>query len=180
MIMKTLIIVDLQKDFISPSGTLYVKGGEELPGIIGEWIKENQENLRKVIFTVDWHKIGDKSFEINGGTWPIHCLQYSEGASLPDSLFLLCKELGINTEVIYKGNVEDHEEYGAFERNTGRTPWETLKLTGYMSGVVEVKPSDEFIVCGVAGDYCVKEAIGNLKKYLKNVVALEKAIRYIG
>ena len=80
--MRTLVIVDLQKDFYDPSGALYVKGGEKVVEEIRKLILTDLQ-INQVIFTVDWHTPEDFSFKKNGGEWPIHCLQHSEGASLP-------------------------------------------------------------------------------------------------
>ena len=81
-VMKTLVVVDLQKDFYSPEGALYVKGGERLPAEVGRII----ERFDNVIFTLDWHPVDHCSFASQGGPWPMHCVAYSEGASLPLAL----------------------------------------------------------------------------------------------
>ena len=41
--MRTLVIVDLQKDFYDPSGALYVKGGEKTVEKIKDLILRDQE-----------------------------------------------------------------------------------------------------------------------------------------
>jgi nicotinamidase/pyrazinamidase len=52
--MKTLVIVDLQKDFYDPSGALYVKGGEKTVEEIKKLILTDLQ-INQVILTVDWH-----------------------------------------------------------------------------------------------------------------------------
>ena len=54
--MKTLIIVDVQKDFYSPDGSLYVKGREEVVKKIEDLIKTDT-SINQVIFTADWQSL---------------------------------------------------------------------------------------------------------------------------
>ena len=42
--------------------------------------------INQVILVIQWHTLEDHSFTRNGGTKPIHCLQYSEGASIPEEI----------------------------------------------------------------------------------------------
>lgn len=141
-VMKTLVVVDLQKDFYSPEGALYVKGGERLPAEVGRII----ERFDNVIFTLDWHPIDHCSFKAQGGPWPMHCVAYSEGASLPLALLTAAPAY----DIYRKGKDASREEYGAF---AGEKRVETIKA------------ADEVVVCGIAGDYCVLET-------LRNIVAL--------
>ena len=78
----TLIVVDLQYDFYSPSGTLSVSSGAEAAGKIKDLILKNSDLIRDVIFTVDWHPSNHCSFKENNGQWPMHCVQYSRGAAI--------------------------------------------------------------------------------------------------
>lgn len=141
-VMKTLVVVDLQKDFYSPEGALYVKGGERLPAEVGRII----ERFDNVIFTLDWHPVDHCSFKAQGGPWPMHCVAYSEGASLPLALLTAAPAY----DIYRKGKDASREEYGAF---AGEKRVETIKA------------ADEVVVCGIAGDYCVLET-------LRNIVAL--------
>ena len=147
---KTLIIIDFQKDFIN--GSLAVPGAQEAEDAIVNYIKANHNLLEKVIFTVDWHGPNHCSFKKNGGIWPVHCVQYSEGAGISDRLINLCIEYNLTINVVKKGDNDNQEEYGAFNNpfiNTDRISFE---------------PKYPIIVCGLAGDYCVKESIKNLLK----------------
>lgn len=141
-VMKTLVVVDLQKDFYSPDGALYVKGGEEVPFEVARII----DKFDNVIFTLDWHPVDHCSFAPQGGPWPVHCVAYSEGASLPLQLLKAAPAY----DIYRKGKDASREEYGAF---AGEKRVETIKA------------ADEVAVCGIAGDYCVLET-------LKNIVAL--------
>ena len=84
--MKSLIIIDFQNDFCQPSGSLYVKGAEDAKKGIISYIQKNSEKFNQIIYTKDWHTPEDESFKKNGGTWPVHCLQNSEGAEVDKEL----------------------------------------------------------------------------------------------
>ena len=61
--MRTLVVVDVQHDFASPEGALYVKGGEK----IADKVLEVIDQFDKVVFTMDFHPVNHCSFKENGG-----------------------------------------------------------------------------------------------------------------
>jgi nicotinamidase/pyrazinamidase len=149
---RILVIVDVQKDFYSPDGALYVKGAEVIPGRIADLIRK--EKFFYVVPTLDWHPYNHCSFKKFGGIWPAHCVQFTEGSALAqeiiDSLYNV-----FDYDMFVKGTNPDMEEYGAFifsrDNNDGKE-----KIKRYF------KHADEIIVCGIAGDYCVKNTIANI------------------
>ena len=156
--MITLIIVDEQNDFIT--GTLAVKGAKTAVEETKKFIKSHHKEIEKIIFTVDWHPYNHSSFKKNGGPWPHHCVQYTPGACIEPKLLKLVQSYDIHYEVSQKGCIEEVEEYGAFsEISHGGDSLFGEKI--YLD-IVEVNPESTFVVCGIAGDYCVKETIKNL------------------
>ena len=155
--MKSLIVVDAQYDFVSPLGSLYVEGGPEIIKKIEDFITSGKVN--EVIFTVDFHKITDKSFEVNGGKWPVHCVNHTLGAVIAPWLMDACEKANIPWQVLRKGEMPEVEEYGAFSQ-VKMISGNVLRLSSKTHSVYT--ESDEFIVCGVAGDYCVKESLQGL------------------
>lgn len=163
--MKTLVVVDLQHDFASPQGALYVKGGEIIAGKVMEVIQD----FDRVVFTLDFHPIDHCSFTENGGIWPTHCVAYTAGTALPIELLKAAKSY----EVALKGQAADHEEYGAFADG---------------KPVESIMQADEVVICGIAGDFCVGETLRNIvkmrgsskgiKAYTEGTAYFDGGIRY--
>lgn len=143
--MRTIIVIDMQKDFYSTEGSLYVNGAEVLPERFVEVIKD----FDNVIFTLDWHPSRHCSFKPQGGIWPPHCVNYTTGASLPESVM----EAATDKNVMFylKGKDIDKEEYGAF----ADIPDDQLAA---------LRDSSEIAIGGLCGDYCVSESIKMLAK----------------
>src|SRR5919109_322937 len=80
---EALLIIDLQNDFV-PGGALPVPHGDQIVNHVNELIDSGRFDL--VVATRDWHPPDHRSFEEQGGPWPPHCVQGSEGAELHPSL----------------------------------------------------------------------------------------------
>ena len=158
--MITLIIVDCQNDFIT--GTMSVKGARNAVDEIKKFIKNHRKEIVKIIFTVDWHPCNHTSFKKNGGLWPSHCVQYTPGACIEPKLLKFVQSLNIDYEVSKKGEVEEVEQYGAFDEIEFVT--DELGQRYYFDSLATADANTDFVVCGIAGDYCVKSTIENLIK----------------
>ena len=158
--MITLIIVDCQNDFIT--GTMSVKGAKIAVDEIKKFINKHKEEIDKIIFTVDWHPYNHMSFKRNGGQWATHCVQYTPGACIEPKLLKFVCNTGIDYEVSQKGTIEEVEEYGAF--NDIEFVTDELGQHYYFDSIVTADANTDFVVCGIAGDYCVKSTIDNMIK----------------
>ena len=152
--MKTLIIIDLQNDFI-PGGALAVPGGDE----IVTKINELQGKFDLVIATQDWHPKGHFSFAASHDgkaefqkipwrdqeqvLWPVHCVQNSEGAEFHPDL----ETVKIET-IFRKGTDPEIDSYSGFYDNAH------LKSTG-LAGYLKEKGAEDLYFCGLAAEYCV-------------------------
>lgn len=155
--MITLIIVDCQNDFIS--GSMSVKKAKNALESIKHYITKNKSDIEKIIFTVDWHPYNHMSFKKYGGIWPSHCVQYTPGACIEPKLLKLVHSLELDFEVVQKGCVEEVEEYGAFSEIDFVD--DEFGKRCYLDYAI-ANPDSNFVVCGIAGDYCVKETIQNM------------------
>lgn len=130
---KLLIIVDMQYDFANPKGNLYVHNGETIIKDIDKLAKKFKDEGNFVIASRDWHPTDHCSFKDNGGEWPFHCVQKTEGAKL------VIDESNIDI-IINKGMNKLEEEYSCIK-------------TGHIYDLV--RPFKEIYVCGLALDFCV-------------------------
>lgn len=156
----TLIIVDAQHDFAHPNGSLYVPNGNAAVEKIIEFINANHSRIGTVVFTMDNHPLNHCSFEANGGKWPNHCVQGTSGADVLPQLLEACKLNGLNYKFLKKGEKPDIWEYTAFSRSRKIGNGIVTILRSETHAIIV--SSKEFIVCGFAGDYCVKDSIEDL------------------
>lgn len=153
--MKSLILVDIQNDFL-PGGALAVPNGDEIIPAVNRL----QSVFPLVVATQDWHPANHGSFaanhsgkkpfeqiELNGlpqTLWPVHCVQGTKGAELAPGLHR--KRI---SRIFQKGTDPDVDSYSGFFDNghrhaTGLAKW--FKSRGV----------NEVYICGLATDYCVK------------------------
>ncbi|MEM2848880.1 MAG: isochorismatase family cysteine hydrolase [Candidatus Bathyarchaeia archaeon] len=78
----SLIIVDMQKDFIYGNGRLYVTGSEKIIAPLKALLNKCRANRLTVVFTQDWHQEDASEFRI----WPKHCVAETRGAEIVDEL----------------------------------------------------------------------------------------------
>ena len=132
---EALIIVDYQNDFARPDGALSVPGGEQIAGAINAHAASGDYEL--VLATRDWHPRDHGSFEAQGGPWPDHCVQGTEGAELHPDL-----DSGAIDVIVDKGQDPGTDGYSGFDA-TGLA--ERLRERGV----------DDLTIVGLATDYCV-------------------------
>ncbi len=153
--MKTLILVDLQNDFL-PGGALAVPQGDEVIRVANSV----QLAFDLIVATQDWHPADHGSFATRhpgrkpgelvelGGLpqvlWPTHCVQDSVGAAFAPAL-----ELTRLTKVFTKGTDPTIDSYSGFFDNGHR------KATGLGDFLRDRGVTDVYLL-GLATDYCVK------------------------
>jgi nicotinamidase/pyrazinamidase len=152
---RTLILVDIQNDFL-PGGTLAVPRGDEVVPVANRL----QPSFDLVVATQDWHPRGHGSFasshkgrkpgevgELAGLPqvfWPDHCVQGSAGAAFAPGLGM------DRVEAIFrKGTDPAIDSYSGFFDNGQR---KSTGLGDYLKG----RGATEIYVLGLATDYCVK------------------------
>ena len=156
---QALIVVDVQNDFC-PGGTLAVAHGDEVVAPLNELIDEFLERGDPVYKSRDWHPPQTKHFQAYGGTWPVHCVQNTQGAGFHPQL-----KDDSRIRVISKG-LGDTDCYSAFDETD-------------LAAQLRDQGVKELVVGGLATDYCVKETVlAGIKEGFK-VKAVENAMRAV-
>ncbi len=132
-----LIVVDMQNDFM-PWGRLPVPGADGIIDKVNHYCKLFSSKGNPVFATRDWHPENHVSFDINGGRWPVHCVQWSRGADFANGL-----ELPPDTFIVNKGDRPELEAYSGFQG--------TL-----LDSLLKERGIRRIFVCGVAAEFCVK------------------------
>jgi nicotinamidase/pyrazinamidase len=156
--MKTLVIIDVQNDFL-PGGPLEVPEGNKIIPVINKI--ENYFDL--IVATQDWHPADHRSFASNHmykkpydrvflrGTeqilWPDHCIQGSSGAELHKDI-----ETKKIAAIFRKGMDPETDSYSGFYDNNH-------VLTTGLAGYLREKGTSEIHFCGLAADICVYYSI---------------------
>jgi len=160
-----LVVIDCQYDFIE--GSLACKHAKEAVNNIIDFINNNDVN---VYYTLDWHTATNKSFEINGGVWPVHCVQNQNGSKLDDAFYekLIDVDNRPNDKnMFYKGIDDEIEEYSAFYAKNSND-----QILGEIL-------QNEVVVCGIASEFCVRETILDLLNSGRKVKVFLKGIGYV-
>lgn len=146
-----LIIVDPQLDFM-PGGALAVPDGDTIVPYINKLREQVYNRGGHVTITADWHPTNHSSFKEQGGLWPRHCVQFSQGASFhPD--------LQQGGYIFQKGFEVGSDSYSGFGglRFLGN---ESQSLGDYL----KLKNTKKVVVVGLALEYCVLATALDAKK----------------
>jgi nicotinamidase/pyrazinamidase len=153
--MKTLLLVDIQNDFL-PGGALAVPEGDQVVPIANRLMREYD----LVVATQDWHPADHQSFAsqhpgskvgdivqvagLDQILWPDHCVQNTRGAEFAPGL-----DVGLIAHVVRKGTDGAIDSYSGFFDNGRRNATDLDKY-------LRARSVDEVHVMGLATDYCVK------------------------
>jgi nicotinamidase/pyrazinamidase len=152
-----LVVVDVQKDFC-PGGALAVHEGDKVIPVLNKYIEKFRKAGAPIIFTRDWHPPDHSSFKTQGGPWPPHCIQNSEGAKVHPNL-----SIPLEGEIVSKADKKD-EAYSFFQGTD-------LAAKLHQRGIKRL------LVGGLATDYCVKETVLDGLKHGFEVYHLDDASR---
>lgn len=141
-----LIVVDVQNDFASPDGGLYVQGGEEIVPVVNAEIEAAESAGAPVFYTQDWHPPTTPHFAKDGGVWPVHCVRDTWGAELYPTLTVV-------GPVVRKGT-SGEDGYSGF---SVRDPLSGETSATQLGGMLRDAGVRSVVVVGLAGDVCVKE-----------------------
>jgi nicotinamidase/pyrazinamidase len=169
--------VDVQADFILPGGKLYVPGAEKIIANINRLVEEVRQDRVFLISSADAHSPDDVELR----DWPPHCMKGSPGAEiLPEASaprhlvipneprFAVPADLTAFQQVILQKNQLD-----VFTNPHAAALLERMKETN--SPAFAANP--EFVVFGVATEYCVRCAADGLLRKGCRVAIVTDAIK---
>ncbi len=105
-----LLVVDVQNDFC-PGGALSIEDGDAVVPVLNEWIDEADAKGIPIYASRDWHPQDHISFQTQGGPWPPHCVQDTEGAAFHPALHLPQHVIKVT-----KGVRFDQDQYSVFDQ----------------------------------------------------------------
>lgn len=91
-----VLALNVQND-LCPGGALPAPRGDEVVGVLNEWIAEAQHAGVAIVVSRIWHPADHSSFRRRGGTWPPHCIgggwgaQFHPGLRFPQHALVISK-----------------------------------------------------------------------------------------
>jgi len=155
-----LLIVDMQNDFM-PWGSLPVPDADKIIPVLNSYIEILPKKGLPVFASRDWHPPNHCSFKENGGKWPSHCVQHTEGAEFAKGL-ILPKE----TVVISKATTPEKEAYSALQDTE-------------LADLLRQNHINRCFVGGVATEYCVLSTVLDLLDLGYETYVLKDAIKAV-
>jgi len=155
-----LLIVDVQIDFL-PGGALGVPDGDAVIPVLNRYIDLFTAAGLPIYATRDWHPDGHCSFGPQGGPWPPHCVQGTEGAAIAGGL-----HLPKDAPVISKADTVEKDAYSGFQ---GTDLAHRLRGAGIR----------RLFIGGLATDYCVLNTVQDALGEGFGVCLLTDAIRAV-
>lgn len=155
-----LLLVDIQNDFCE-GGALAVPQAEQIIPAVNRWIDEAKRRGWPIIASRDWHPREHCSFSGQGGPWPEHCVQDTEGAAYHPAL-----RLPADTIRVSKGCAFDRDNYSAFD------------ATG-LASYLERHGIRRLHVAGLALDVCVEATVREALEHGFGVELIRDATRAV-
>jgi nicotinate phosphoribosyltransferase len=163
--------VDTQVDFMSPHGTLYVPGAEQIVPNLEKLMKHAREQNIPVISSADAHAPDDPSF----AEWPPHCVVGTPGqrrilaTQSPSALVIPNRPAAFHPPLNWTRQIVLEVEKQAY----------SVAANPNFEAVLAALGPSRFVAFGVATDYCVKESVLALRALRLPVDVVVDAIRAI-
>ncbi len=167
--------VDLQADFMLPGGRLYVRGAEKIIHNVNRLVETARQGHVFLVSSADAHNADDPELL----QWPPHCLKGTPGAELiPESRALNCLVIPNQRKFSFAIDLQSHQQV-ILEKNTldvFDNPNTDILLELLSS---KAAGSPEFLVFGVATEYCVRCTVEGLLRRGRPVMLVTDAIRSV-
>ena len=161
--------VDAQADFMLPGGKLYVPGAETIIPNIRRLVEAAQGTGAWLVSTVDAHRENDPEFQ----RFPPHCLRGSPGARIiPEGLAKNPLTVPNDPSVELPRDIFRHSQV-VLEKQT----LDDFDNPHTSELVERLGRQAEYLVFGVATEYCVKYAAKGLLDRGRKVAIVRDAIR---
>ena len=155
-----LIITNIQIDFL-PGGALPISDANLVVPVINDYLKIFRRAGASIFAVRDWHPQNHTSFTGQGGKWPPHCIQETEGAKFHPDL-----KLPEGAVIISKATDTQDDSYSSFDRTE-------LAQNLEMQGVYRL------FVGGLATEYCILNTVLDSRKLGFSTLLLSDAVRGI-
>jgi len=162
MQLPALLIVDVQNDFC-PGGTLAVANGDKVIGPLNRALFQFRDKGLPILASRDWHPPITSHFRPFGGPWPVHCVQFTEGAAFHNNLDLPC-----SATIVSKGTNASSDGYSAFDGRDGSG----LPLADILKSLGVTR----LYIGGLPTDYGVKATVLSALQLGFEVVVLQDGI----
>jgi nicotinamidase/pyrazinamidase len=158
----------VQNDFADPTGSLYVREGEEIIPLVNRQVDQARDAGSSVFYTQDWHPEHTPHFQTEGGIWPVHCVGGTWGAQFHP-------ELLVQGDIVRKGS-DGEDGYSGF---TVRDPVSGDAHATVLGSRLRERGVKRLVVLGLAGDYCVGATARDGTAEGFEVTVLRDAVRFV-
>ena len=173
--MRAFFDVDTQNDFMGKNGALYVNGAEDIHNLLKELTKYAMNNGIPIVGSVDAHSRDDPELKVFGP----HCLKDTYGGlKIPETYH-------VRTLRIPNKRIDNLAKLAECLRTQKyRALYLEKQTTDVFSNpnteeLLRNLGADEFVVYGVATDFCVRDAVLGLLKRGYNVSIVGDATRAV-
>ena len=167
---KTVFVdIDTQFDFMNPKGALYVPDAEDIIDNIKKLFDYAKEHKIKILSSTDAHTVDDPEFKL---FFP-HCVKDTPGNQKIDAS--TCKDNIVieNVEQDITESMLDHDQI-IIEKQSH----DIFDNTNIDKVIIQLYASD-YVVFGVATDYCVKLAVLGLLRRGYKVTLVTDAVKAV-
>ncbi|KAK6906778.1 hypothetical protein I203_100765 [Kwoniella mangroviensis CBS 8507] len=170
-----LLIIDVQYDFLPPSGSLAVPDGQDILPVIHDLLDENKYDWPVIVASQDYHPRKHISFasthpphkpfepllvrDARGTTyqqtlWPDHCIQGTKGTEIEESIKEKLDQWGRKVRLARKGTHMKLEAYSAFDGDA-HPGEQKLPSESPLSTYLRKQGVEKVVIVGLATDFCV-------------------------